>query len=105
MARGRLRKALRFINFRVLRNTPAEVWKALDEDDAVAIVANGETKGVLVGVEGGDPEDAIELVRRIRAQRALGRLRAEAQRRGVSELTEEEIEAEVRAARAKRRRD
>ncbi len=104
MAGKRWRKALKFINFRTLRNTPSAVWKELSESEAVAIVANGETKAIMLAVQSGDPEEALDLVRQLRAQRALSRLRAAAEASGASELTQEEIEAEVRAARARRRR-
>ena len=98
------RKALKFMNFRTLRNTPSAVWKELEESEAVAIVANGETRAIMVAVENGDAEEAVDLVRQLRAQRALSRLRASAQGRGASDLTEAEIEAETRAARLARRR-
>ena len=97
------RKALRFINFRTLRNTPSVVWQELSESEAVAIVANGETKAIMVAVENGDAEEAVDLVRQLRARRALSRLRAAAQATGVGELTDAEIEAEIQAARAARR--
>ncbi len=102
MARKRWRKALSFINFRTLRNTPSVVWKELSESEAVAIVANGETKAIMVAVENGDAEEAVDLVRQLRAQRALSRLRAAAQSTRASDLGEAEIEAEVTAARKAR---
>lgn len=101
----RLRRALRFVNFRVLRNTPAKVWRALEEDDAVAIVANGETRAILVNVPAGDTEEAIQMARQVIAQQALARLRASARERGLSDVSDEEIDAEIRAARAERKRD
>ncbi len=104
MAGKRWRKALSFINFRTLRNTPSVVWKELSESEAVAIVANGETKAIMVAVEGGDAEEAVDLVRQLRAQRALSRLRAAAQASGASDLSEAEIAAEIAAARKGRAR-
>ncbi len=104
MAGKRWRKALSFINFRTLRNTPSVVWKELSRSEAVAIVANGETKAIMVAVEDGDAEEAVDLVRQLRAQRALSRLRAAAQASGASEVTETEIDAEVAAARKARLR-
>jgi len=100
---GRWRKALRFMNFRTLRNTPAVVWQELRENEAVAIVANGETRAIMIAVEDGDAEEAVDLVRGLRAQRALSRLRAAAASGGAAELSPEDIDAEVRAARARRR--
>jgi len=104
MAGRSWRKALKFMSFRTLRNTPSAVWKELEESEAVAIVANGETRAIMVAVEDGDAEEAVDLVRQLRAQRALSRLRAAAQASGASELSEGDIEAEISAARASRRR-
>jgi hypothetical protein len=69
----------------------------------VAIVSNGEPRALLLEIEGGDVDAAMQLVRRVRAQMALSRLRAEAAHRGAARLTEGDIEAEITAARAERR--
>ncbi len=104
MARKRWRNALSFINFRTLRNTPSVVWQELSRSEAVAIVANGETRAIMVAVQDGDAEEAVDLVRQLRAQRALSRLRAAAQASGANELTEAEVEAEIEASRKGRTR-
>src|SRR5512142_81681 len=103
MTGRRWHKALKFLNFRTLRNTPAVVWRELTENEAVAIVANGETRAIMIGVEGGDAEEAVDLVRGIRAQRALSRVRAAAAASGAASLSPADIETEVRGARARRR--
>jgi len=94
---------VKFMNYRELRNTPSAVWDALKESDAVAIVSNGEPRALLLDIEDGDVDGAMQLVRRVRAQLALSRLRAAATRRGASDLPHEEIAAEISAARAERR--
>jgi hypothetical protein len=95
---------VKFVSYRDLRNTPSAVWEALEESEAVAIVSNGEPRALMLEIEGGDVDAALQLVRRVRAQMALSRLRAEAARRGAHELTEDDVEAEVAAVRASRRR-
>jgi len=49
-----------------------------------------------------DVEETLTAVRRARAQLAVSRLRQSAATRGLDRLTEEEIEAEVRASRQER---
>lgn len=93
---------VKFLNYRELRNTPSAVWDALATSEAVAIMRNGEPRAIMLEVEGGDVEQAMQLVRRVRAQMALSRLRADAVRSGTDRLTAEEIEAEIRASRAER---
>ena len=95
---------VKFLNYRELRNTPSAVWEALQSDDAVAIVSNGQPRALMLEIENGDVNGALELVRRIRAQMALARLRSDAQRDGRDQLGDEEIEAEVHTARSERSR-
>lgn len=93
---------VKFLNYRDLRNTPAVVWEALAGSEAVALVANGEPRALMLEIESGDIDTALQLVRRVRAQMALSRLRTAAVRSGADQLTGEEIDAEVRSARAER---
>ena len=95
---------VKFVSYRDLRNRPSAVWEALEESEAVAIVSNGEPRALMLEIEGGDVDAALQLVRRVRAQMALSRLRADVTRRGAGQLTEDDIEAEIAAARAERRR-
>lgn len=95
---------VKFLNYRELRNTPSAVWEALQSDDAVAIVSNGQPRALMLEIENGDVNGALELVRRIRAQMALAKLRSGAQRDGTDQLDGEEIEAEVHRARSERSR-
>ena len=95
---------VKFVSYRDLRNTPSAVWEALGESEAVAIVSNGEPRALMLEIEGGDLDAAMQLVRRVRAQMALSRLRAEAAQRGADQLTEDDIEAEIAASRAERHR-
>jgi hypothetical protein len=90
------------VSYRDLRNTPSAVWDALEECEAVAIVSNGEPRALMLGIEDGDIEGAMRLVRQVRAGMALARLRAAAARSGADRLTDEEIDAEIAAARAER---
>jgi hypothetical protein len=95
---------VKFISSRDLRNTPASVWKALRENEAVAVLSNGEPKAIMFEIEDGDVDTALQVLRRVRAQLAVSRLRAEAAGRGADKLTEDEIGAEIRAARSARTR-
>jgi alpha-D-ribose 1-methylphosphonate 5-triphosphate synthase subunit PhnG len=95
---------VKFVNYRDLRNTPSAVWAALERNEALAILANGQPRALMLAIENGDIESVLELVRRVRAQLALARLRAGAERRGVSTLTDKDIDREVGAARRAGRR-
>jgi hypothetical protein len=100
----RVRQMVKFMNYRDLRNTPSAVWEALETDEAVALVANGEPRAIMLGIEPDDLETMLQVVRRVRAQMALSRIRASAADRNVDQLTAEDIAAEIVEARAQRKR-
>lgn len=75
----------------------------MEKNEAVAIVSNGAPRALLLDIEDGDVDGAMQLVRRVRAQMALSRLRSGAAPRGPHRLTEDDVEAEVAAARADRK--
>ena len=89
----------KFFSYRDLRNAPAAVWEALSKYGAVAILSNGTPRAIMLDVEDGDVEGTLELVRRVRAHRALTRLRAESARRGADQLSESDVDAEILAVR------
>jgi hypothetical protein len=91
------------ITYRELRNTPGRVFERLNAGEALPFVAEGETKALLIPVEGGDVDTALEAWRRGRALVALGRLQAQARATGRDSLTASDIADEVRAARGARR--
>jgi len=95
---------VKFISYRELRNTPSAVWEALQANEAVAILANGEPRALMLEIENDDLELVLQVVRRVRAQIALTRLRASAAERGADQLTAEEIGVEISAARVQRKR-
>jgi antitoxin (DNA-binding transcriptional repressor) of toxin-antitoxin stability system len=94
---------MRFVTVRDLRNTPTTVWSALDKDDLV-LTSNGDPVAVLVRVDEDDLDDTLAVVRRARAQQAVSRLRKQAAEAGTADLTEQEIEQEIAAARKERAR-
>ena len=95
---------VKFFSIRDLRNTPGRLWAALKSRATVALTMHGTPRALVIEVEEGDLERALELTRRVRAELAVSRLREAARGRGLDRLPEAEVEAEVKAARAARRR-
>ena len=95
---------MRFMSIRELRNQSGRLQRAVEEE-TVTLTSNGHPFALMVGL--GEDEDPAELeraVRLARAQQALSRIRGQAARAGTDRLSEAEVEAEVRASRAERRR-
>lgn len=96
--------AKRTITYRDLRNTPGRVFERLATGEALTLAAEGEDKAVLIPLEGGDAETALDAWQRGRALLALARLQEEARRAGTADLGLADINEEIKAARRERRR-
>ena len=94
---------MKFVAIRELRNQPGQVWKIIKDEDVV-FTTNGKPVGILVGVDEDGLEETAELIRRVRAQMALSRMRRQAAAQGLANLTDDEIESEIKGARAERSR-
>jgi len=93
---------MKFLSTRELRNRPGRVRELTQEDDLV-LTANGRPVAMVVGVAEEDVEETAQLLRQVRAQRALARMRRGAARRGVADMPAAEIQEQVRRARSKRK--
>lgn len=93
---------MRLISTRDLRNTPGKVREMLEEEDLV--LTSGSTPvAYLTGIGEDDRiEELAAAFREARAQLAVSRMRREAAEEGLDQLSPEEIEEEIRAARQER---
>ncbi|HEX8452635.1 MAG TPA: hypothetical protein VF647_11095 [Longimicrobium sp.] len=87
---------------------PQDRWDEIREavtEDTIALTSGGEPFALAVDLK--DFEDPAELdiaIRQLRVQHAIARVREDARRNGTDQLTMDDIDAEIRAARAERRR-
>ncbi|HBT47304.1 MAG TPA: prevent-host-death protein [Peptococcaceae bacterium] len=93
---------MRFVTVRDLRQRGKEIWKELRSGEEAVLTHNGSPVALLIGVREEDLEETLRLVRRARAEAAVSRMRERARQAGLDRLGEEEIEAEIRAARQER---
>lgn len=91
------------ITYRDLRNTPGRVFERLAAGEPLTLVADGTGKALLIPINDGDADTALDAWRRGRALLALSRLQAGARRSGAANFGFAEIGTEVRAARRARR--
>jgi antitoxin (DNA-binding transcriptional repressor) of toxin-antitoxin stability system len=90
---------MKFITVRDLRTTPAQIWKALPEEQEIVITNNGKPIALLTPLTDTDLEDTLASVRRARAINAVNKMQAGAVAEGISGMTMEEIDQEIRAYR------
>ncbi len=86
-----------FYTVRDLRTTPKSMWDNLATDGEVVITNNGKPTAVLFDIADGSLEETIKAVRQAKAVIAFNSMRAKAAAQGF--MTDEEIEAEIAAAR------
>lgn len=93
---------MKFVSTRELRNRPGFVRELARKDDLV-LTANGKPIALLLGVEEDDLEDTARAIRQAKAQQALSRMRGQAASRGLDRTSLSTINAEIDAARRKRK--
>lgn len=86
-----------------LRKRPGVVRQQLREHRELVVTARGQPFALLVAAEGEDIEELLSVVRRARALLAITRMQDAAVLQGLDQMTMEEIDAEIAAARRERR--
>ena len=95
---------MKFVTVRDFRTTPAEIWKELPGEQEIVITNNGRPIALLTPISDTDIEDTVTAVRRARAATALKRIRGAAVKRGLSQMTAEEIDREIQGYRKSKKR-
>jgi len=95
---------MKFITVRDLRTTPAQVWKALPEEQEIVITNNGKPIALLTPLTDTDLEDTLASVRRARAINAVKKMQAVAVAEGISGMTMKDIDREIQAYRKTRKK-
>lgn len=95
---------MKFISVRDLRGKSAEVWKDLPAAREVVVTSNGRPIAILSAVNESNLEESLAAIRQARAAEAVMSLQRRSVERGTDGITMEEIDAEIKAVRGKRRR-
>ena len=93
---------MKFLSTHDLRNRPGFVRELARKEDIV-LTANGKPIALLLGLEEDDIEETAQAIRQARAQRALSRMRRQAVKRRISDMSLAAVNAEIRAVRSKRK--
>ena len=95
---------MKFLTVRDLRNKSAAVWRDLAEEKEMVVTSNGRPVAILSAVSEASLEDSVRAIRQSRAMQAVAELQRESVSRGTDQITDEEIETEIRSVRRKRAR-
>ena len=89
--------AMNFYTVGDLRNSSKSIWNHLSSDEEVVITSNGKPKALMINVSDENFEDTIKAIRQVRAIIAFNSMRQKVSEEGY--MTDQEIEAEIKAAR------
>lgn len=93
---------MQVVSYTSLRRGAPELGKLLHEEGLLVVTHHGRQLALLIDAQDSDPEQMVIAATRLRAQMAVASLRTSAHEHGLDQLTDDEIEAEVAAARAAR---
>jgi antitoxin (DNA-binding transcriptional repressor) of toxin-antitoxin stability system len=88
-----------FITVREFRTAPAKVWAKLEIEKELVVTKNGKPFAVLTATEPQRLEDDLKALRRARGFAAVERMRAHAKAAGLDQMSLDEINVEIAAAR------
>ncbi len=93
---------MNFYTVRDLRTHPREVWEKLSESHEVIITYNGKPSALMIEIDDESLEDVLASLRQSVAMRAVNKLRLAAIRSGRTEMTSEDVDAEISKVRKER---
>jgi len=92
---------MRFLSVRELKAAPGRLWSGDDSEDII-VTANGHPIALLTRIDDASFEAQLEARRRARSMTVFDRAYREAAASGADTMTNEEIDAEIQAARRER---
>lgn len=91
-----------FVTVREFRTEPAKVWAKLETEKELVITKNGKPFALLTATAPQQLEEDLKQLRRARALAAVERMRVQAKAAGLDQMSMDEIDAEIAAARTER---
>jgi len=92
-----------YVTVRELREKSGEIWQRVEAGEEFVVTRNGRPFALLVHTEPAQVEERLRALRLSRMAELARAIRDEAQASGASLLTDEDVQAEIDAARRQRR--
>ena len=90
---------MRFLSMRELRTSTGEIKEILTGDGKIVVTAGGKPAAFMVAIDEESFEQTLEDWRQVRGLRAFRELQSQARESGLSNMTLDEINAEISASR------
>ena len=94
---------MKFVTVRDFRGKSGEIWRRLSQEKEIVITLNGRPIAVLSSVSEENLEESLSSLRRARAMAAVEAIQSQSVQRGLDKIPENEINAEIKVVRRKRR--
>ncbi len=94
---------MQFINIRDLRMRSAEIWRQLEDEGYMVITSNGKPIALLSNIEERQLETHIQAIKQAKAAKAVNNLQEKAAKEGRNQISDDDIEAEIKNVRRSRR--
>jgi len=94
---------MNFVSFRELRTSTAKINEMLTDNGKIVVTSNGKPKALMIQVNESDFEETLAIINQLRLTKAINNIRKSAEENGTSEMTMEEIDAEIAEVRRERR--
>ena len=95
---------MKFLSVRDLKTKSSKVWKELEGQKEMIVTSNGRPIALLSSVNENNLEQVLTAFRRARAANAVASIQYESIQKGTDKISLDEINAEIEAARSKRRK-
>ena len=95
---------MKILAIRDFRSRPRQAREALVREGEAVLTVSGKPVAVLFCVDSGTLDETLEILQRVKAQRALRAIRQAARKRGLYRLSGSKIDAMIAKARKDRRR-
>ncbi len=95
---------MKFLSVRDLRTKSSQIWQELPEQKEMIITSNGRPIAILSSITEENLEQVLTAFRHARAAGAVAALQYDSATKGTDAVSMEEIDQEIKASRAKRKR-
>ena len=96
-------KCMKFVTVRDFRASSAEIWRNLPNEQEMIITNNGKPIALLTPLSDRNLEETLSTIRRAKAISAVKMIQQESMKNGTDGISSEEIDAEIKDVRKKRR--
>jgi len=95
---------MKFLSVRDLKTKSSQVWSELSDQKEMVVTSNGRSIALLSSINENNLEQVLTAFRRARAADALASIQYESIQQGTDAIYIDEINAEIKAARSKRKK-